>query len=487
MKRLLFLLVPVALSAQVEIDTVIRLPSFLQQGFFISEHNKLYVEGSDQYYVLDCSTYQVKSQIPRPYSMGLAHYSYDWRRRKLYVSVNPYPDSTLVIDAAADSVIGWSVVSVDDHWDLYVSDIDRRYKSIGDTLYGFECAADTVVQRILPPTPGAGFGRTSWDSVGHKIYAGMSTLENSLQLAVYDYVADSLVKLIDVSSIPAWALDAIVFDNTHRRAYLGPYQPEMGSVNVGIIDTERDTLVGVLPVRIWNGLYTQVAVDERDGKVYLADNDADPTTPDTLWVVDGATDSVLKKVVYEQKGWGACVVRWVPWSNRIYIGRICDTDNQDIDSSIVVLDCNTDSIIVPALQVGRWQPADIQLDPIRERIFVIGADTGTIHVLRDTGYGGVAEGKRLEPRPSSGLRVQMVPSGFEIRYSVTSACRVELSVYDLMGREVRRLVAEGQLTGQHAVVWNCQDLHGNRAARGVYFVRLDTPGFRSVKKAVVAR
>jgi len=60
---------------------------------------------------------------------------------------------------------------------------------------------------------------------------------------------------------------------------------------------------------------------------------------------------------------------------------------------------------------------------------------------------------------------------------------VDLSVYDLMGREVRRLVAEKQSAGQHSVVWNCLDLHGNRAARGVYFIRLDTPGFRSVKKA----
>jgi hypothetical protein len=31
------------------------------------------------------------------------------------------------------------------------------------------------------------------------------------------------------------------------------------------------------------------------------------------------------------------------------------------------------------------------------------------------------------------------------------------------------------------------DHAGNRVARGVYFVRLDTPGFRDVKKAVVTR
>jgi flagellar hook assembly protein FlgD len=64
---------------------------------------------------------------------------------------------------------------------------------------------------------------------------------------------------------------------------------------------------------------------------------------------------------------------------------------------------------------------------------------------------------------------------------------VDLSVYDLMGREARCLVAERQSAGQHSVVWNCQDRDGKRAARGVYFIRLDTPGFRSVKKTVLAR
>ena len=486
MRRFLLLFVPVAIFAQVEIDTVIRLPSFLQQAFFIPELNKLYVKGEYEFYVLDCSTYQLLARIPTSERVGLVHYSWNWRRQKLYISVNPRPDSTLIVDAAADTVIGWSVLSHEDHWNAYVSDLDRRYKTVADTLYGFECAADTVVQRILPPVPRYGISYTCWDSVGRKLYLPLARIGQP-SLAVYDYVADSFTKVIDVSSIPAWALDALVFSHTYRKAYLGPYQPEMGYVNVGIIDTERDTLISVLPVQIWTGLYTQVVVNERDGKVYLADNDADPDTPDSLWVVDCVTDSVLKKVEYEHRGWGAQCVRWVPWSNRIYLGCIWDTDPQDVDSCIAVLDCNTDSMIVPALQVGRWHPADIQLDPIRERIFVIGADTGTIHVLRDTGYAGVAEAKPSGPRPVAGLRLQMTSGGYEVGYSIASPSRVDLRVYDLMGREVRRLVGADQPVGQHRVVWDRRNHGGSVVAHGVYFVRLDTPSFSDVKKAVVTR
>jgi hypothetical protein len=80
-----------------------------------------------------------------------------------------------------------------------------------------------------------------------------------------------------------------------------------------------------------------------------------------------------------------------------------------------------------------------------------------------------------------------MPGGFDIRYSIGSPRRVDLSVYDLMGREVRQLVADMQSAGQHSVVWNCTDGNRTAVARGLYFIRLDTPGFRSVKKAVVAR
>jgi hypothetical protein len=152
-----------------------------------------------------------------------------------------------------------------------------------------------------------------------------------------------------------------------------------------------------------------------------------------------------------------------------------------------VLDCNTDSVIVPKLQLGHKVALDIQLDPIRERIFVIGADSGTIHVLRDTGYAGITGTTPTGQRPAPGLRLQMSSGGCEVSYSVASPGRVALSVYDLMGREVRQLVAEEQSIGEHSAVWNGTDRNGAAVARGVYFVRLETPGFSDVKKAVVTR
>ena len=172
----------------------------------------------------------------------------------------------------------------------------------------------------------------------------------------------------------------------------------------------------------------------------------------------------------------------MPWSNRLYFAKSAGSSS----SYLQVLDCNTDSFIGTQVLPNSGSIQDIQLDPVHRRIFVVGVDTFDIYVLRDTGY-GVAESKPAGPRPSSGLRVQMMPGWFDVRYALAAPCRVDLSVYDLMGREVRWLVAEKQSAGRHSVAWNCHDRDGKPVACGVYFICLDTPAVRDVRKLVVKR
>ncbi len=479
MKKVLLLFVPIALFAQVQVDTVIRFPRSSQSGLgtaaFLPALNKLYVASHpDRYYVVDCSTYQVVDSLPANTYSG-AYYAWNWRREKLYARCRGTRDSTLVIDAVADTSIRWLHVCSNTYSQVYLGDVDRLYKAAVETLYAFDGATDSVRRRV--PLGGLSTN-ASWDSAGQKLYVGQG---GTKKLYVYDYVADSVLKVINVGGVSAMQPDALLFNNTCHKAYLAPFQAEPGPANVGIIDTERDTLVGTVPVRIWGGLHGQAAVDERDDKVYFADDDAG-YNPDTLWVVDCATDSVLRKIDYSPGG-GAWIVRWVPWSNRLYL--VTGGSLPSWSSCIKVLDCNADTFIVKQMLVNNAGIQDIQLDPVRQRIFVIGVDTFDVYVLSESGY-GVTESKPSGPRPS-GLQVQMMPGWFDVRYSVASPCRVDLSVYDLMGREVRRLVAEQQTAGPHSVVWNSSDRNGAAVARGVYFIRLDTPGLADVKKAVVTR
>ncbi len=68
------------------------------------------------------------------------------------------------------------------------------------------------------------------------------------------------------------------------------------------------------------------------------------------------------------------------------------------------------------------------------------------------------------PNPTSG--------GGTLRFRLPSAARVELSLFDLAGRRIARLVSGTLEGGEHSVAWPRTDEHGRRVAAGVYLARL---------------
>ena len=99
--------------------------------------------------------------------------------------------------------------------------------------------------------------------------------------------------------------------------------------------------------------------------------------------------------------------------------------------------------------------------------------TGTI-----TNEGTVATIDRL-PRPTGFRLYSNYPNPFNptstIRYDLPEAARVTLAIYDVMGREVARLVDGSMEPGTHSVEWNGQDQAGRGLPSGVYIVNLTTP------------
>jgi len=78
------------------------------------------------------------------------------------------------------------------------------------------------------------------------------------------------------------------------------------------------------------------------------------------------------------------------------------------------------------------------------------------------------------------LLAQNAPNPFRgsttVRFAIPTAGRVELTVFDVAGRRVAR-VLDGRLdAGSHAAVWDGRDSGGSRVAAGVYLVRLSHGG-----------
>lgn len=76
-----------------------------------------------------------------------------------------------------------------------------------------------------------------------------------------------------------------------------------------------------------------------------------------------------------------------------------------------------------------------------------------------------------------------------IQLGLARADHVEVRIYDLAGRVVRTLVDRQMPAGVHDLVWDGADVHGSRAAHGVYFtrVRYRSDGFESAKKVTLLR
>jgi hypothetical protein len=74
-----------------------------------------------------------------------------------------------------------------------------------------------------------------------------------------------------------------------------------------------------------------------------------------------------------------------------------------------------------------------------------------------------------------------------ISYTVPHSADVRLVIYDIHGREVRRLVDRPVNVGVHSVVWDGRNNSGRTAASGIYFYRLTTENFVDIKRMVLIK
>lgn len=70
----------------------------------------------------------------------------------------------------------------------------------------------------------------------------------------------------------------------------------------------------------------------------------------------------------------------------------------------------------------------------------------------------------------------------KIQYDIPTDAKVQLKIYDILGREVKTLVNEFQNAGRYNVEFNASNF-----ASGVYFYRIVTDNFSNTKKLMLLR
>ena len=74
-----------------------------------------------------------------------------------------------------------------------------------------------------------------------------------------------------------------------------------------------------------------------------------------------------------------------------------------------------------------------------------------------------------------------------LRYDLPEQAHVEIMIFDIMGREVKRLVNVQQTAGFKSVVWDGTNEWGQPMSAGLYFYRISAGDFHSVKKMVLLK
>lgn len=137
----------------------------------------------------------------------------------------------------------------------------------------------------------------------------------------------------------------------------------------------------------------------------------------------------------------------------------------------------------------------IRVDDIYQRIKVDSlVDTITVYANTDTSKKWIIGSNQtgiVEHRVESNYLVEIIPDILieytVIRYQLPEAIQVKIEVFDLTGRCVRTLVDRPHERGSYHITWYGENDQSKKLPAGIYFCRVKTGRFESIKKTVIIR
>ncbi|MGB2696542.1 MAG: T9SS type A sorting domain-containing protein [Candidatus Zixiibacteriota bacterium] len=74
-----------------------------------------------------------------------------------------------------------------------------------------------------------------------------------------------------------------------------------------------------------------------------------------------------------------------------------------------------------------------------------------------------------------------------IEYYLPRSTRVNLTIYNVLGRKIKVLVNNFQTKGIKSITWDGKDQKGRMVATGIYFYRLETTDYAESKKMLLIK
>jgi len=140
----------------------------------------------------------------------------------------------------------------------------------------------------------------------------------------------------------------------------------------------------------------------------------------------------------------------------------------------------------PCIDVGDPAIQDILLE----------CDWGLGYQISDMGAygGGDSTLQAIEdhiPVPNDFVLDQNYPNPFnahtKIAFNLPYDSYVRITVYDILGRQIRDLIDDLYQSGKHIVEWDGKDNTGNEVSSGFYFYTFEADEFTAVKKMLMLK
>lgn len=114
-----------------------------------------------------------------------------------------------------------------------------------------------------------------------------------------------------------------------------------------------------------------------------------------------------------------------------------------------------------------------------------------LYQLSDTATGILNEKVIKQSLTSSITLLQNYPNPFiaetKIPINLQKATHVRLSIYNIMGQQVAVLFNGYLDTGNHEIIWNGRDIHGQSVSSGIYFIRMKAGDFYATNKTLLLK
>ena len=247
-----------------------------------------------------------------------------------------------------------------------------------------------------------------------------------------------------------------------------------------------------------------VGVPSTDVKIYVssAGTGPPPAFPEACEAYSESSHVYRPEELIESDGNGDLLITLPPTGGAdtaaVWTVRVSGMDIGGIVHPVRSVDMNADGYVNPvdfisfteAYAAEEWV-ADLNGDgDVGPPDFVLFSS----HFYHDCLPGALARGDQedLEEEPSLVALLHNTPNPFaastDIAFAVGDAGRrVSIRVYDLRGRFVRKLCDGEFEAGLHKVSWDGRSESGSDVASGVYFFKMESPGFRQQRKLVLLR